>query len=830
MAGVTVLPAGAEAPGLPQVNLPTFGAPPQGEPAVIDVTPKADSTVKIAGKEVYDPFAHYTPEAAPKQPEDPFAGYKPPEAAPPSVTPAPIQELRNQPWYQPFQDFVGGLTGSISHGATLGMDEIIAPIPAAIATSLMQGIPFSKAYDDQVAKMRQPRTNFEAKNPILGGAVEMAAGLPATAATAPLFGTAKAGAGAVQKAINAARNIVASTGTGAATGFTMTDGDVNQRLQGAKEGAIVGGALGAAAPAASKVIASDFRAVRPNATAPTIAGEVLTENAPPGTTFQPSPVPAIPLNVAQSSGSPELASLVDRRNAANVPAMKREVDAQNAGALGALQGARGEPTVFTPTVRNTEVAGHASTQATGAIRRAADIIGSEERRLWNTPALSQPNVSSSTSKEMIDAALSKMRRDTPGLADAYDHSPLPAVVKDLNAMPDKVAANELNSISSRFRAIARDPNQDGNVRMVARDLASIAQDGIWQAPEVAGRPATQRPHTWLYDKAGNRTPVMDPAIPPNPDLVRDLKAARAFTKREAETLGHASFDNILKRNSRGNETATEGTAMARFFDFAAGVERPGSISNVTKFLDDIKSEWIKLNNANQFSPAFVDAVKDDLIENSRNYIIAKMLDRVSGVATDATGERRIQFGQLNKWLEKNRGLLQRSGMFDGPQLDLLDRLAQTARMIHRGDELGRSIGSPTYTRLIGDKYADLFIGALTGRIAGATTGAALGAAVEHMFPNVGIGALIGAEIAGVASGDTIARAIYSKPRAVVLQKLDEAIRDPVIAADLMKRASDRAKINERTRDWVRSFLAVQPVAEMARVNSAPSLPAPEPAR
>lgn len=972
---------------------------------------------------------------------DPFeaAGYGPavesgkPAAGATGTAGLPQQEVREQPFYQGLWDAVhtigSGLPNSIIHGATVGFDELVAPLPIALYQSLVHGEPFTQAYDTAVREMRQPRKQFEQDYPTLGTIAEGAGSLATLPVAGPLFAGARAAGTATSaiRAVDAARNVAASAGLGATAGFGMTEGDLGKRVEGAKQGAILGGALGAAAPAVVAAGRGAVRAMTPTAQVPRLAGQILHEQSGEApVTFQPSPTPGVPLNVAESSGNPELASLVDRRYAENTALMKRHRSEQNQALLAAL------PRRAT-TAAPEQAAAEASAAATEGVGKAAQVIAGEEKRLWNKPSLLKPNVSTVTVKQKLEAEVHRMVDEEPGLSLAIKESPrLRQIIGFMYGMPAKAAANQINAVSSRFRKIARDYTENGDVRHIATRLANAVQEGVWEAPEVAGRAPVSaselaaaeqatanagaqlsaaaatgparvskpqslldfliqkgglKPHGDLsamnaeqyhhrqagrlvqknglsldyareaaaeagFIKQGGGTnellnaisdelagrpvfradeaavgeawkralnqgerraqamehardqvlraeaeagayltqpevdhavemmandPHMHPAdammqavkareedmlqrnanalgeggagepppsafntpapdlkalregVPPDPDLVRDLKAARTFTKREATVLGHASFDNILRRNSAGNETVVPGTAMNKFFDFGAGVERPGAIKNVVKFLDDVRSEWLKLSGeeAAGLNPAAVQQVRDDLVNNSRDFIIAKMLGRVSGVGRDMTGERAIQAGQMAKWLETNRRLMERAGVFTADQLDALQRMQQTAQMIQRGAELGRPVGSPTYTRAFGSRWLDAFVGALGRYAGGAAIGGTIGGTIGHFVGEGAIGALIGAE--GGALGVNLLERLYLKPHAELARAVDEALQNTNIAKDLMRRSDPAtAKLfHEDTKRWLRSVLAIEPAAQAGRLFSDPlSLPAP----
>lgn len=1035
-----------EVPGkaLPAAAVPpqeaAAAAPPTTTPAVPGgaMVPTTPSVPPAQAADAYDPLAG----AASGQPTQ---GAQPPNAAEPAAVPSSVrgEELRNQPWYQSFKDNLEGALASVTHGESFGLDEILDPIMPALVEHITTGKPFSQAYDEALQFQRVPRKEFEREHPVAGTATELAGSLPGTVLASPLFGTAGPAASTLARVGTGARNVAAGTALGGATGATMTEGNLGQRLEGAKQGAEIGGALTAAAPLVPAIAGGLRQAVTPSARIPGIVGRTVAEVTGGVPRVQPSPIPSVPMDLAQATGSPEAASALDTLNAMNPAAAQRARSAQNSAMLDAITGrAPNEPALLRSTSNVPEViAARGSARATKALQEAARISRTQEQRLWNTPALSEPNMSTWTTKRALTREVSAMRRNDPDLALAFDESPvLQRIARGLRMFPQKASANQLNRFSSQLRAVARDTNQPGDIRHVATRLANAVQDGMAQAPEVVGQaPATQaqldavnsikareaaapkpeaalpetigrlkRPVdaiTALIDAGGLQDPqgelagrdvdfkrhrfrgeylskiinkktgmspnrareflrdngyltsaeaedehiaanlvdehiagipryragdladvqewealdrakgveldrheqaladvnqaasdagvritpdeadhaaemmgndptlhpeqavrdalaageaaaleanaqrlafgppglppsatgeplpdmqVLRDGIKPNPDLVRDLKAARAFTKREAEVLGHASFDNIVRRNSRGNETVVPGTAMSKFFDFANGVERPGAIANVGRFLDDIRSEWLKLSaeeQGNVFDPATILPVQHELREGARNYILGKMLDQISSTERDMTGNRMLQYRRAMDWIDTNRSMLERSGLFTHDELDLVDRFRDTAQMIQRGADLGRVAGSPTFTRAMHPvRFVDLFTGPFMGRALGATAGAALGGLLTTWIGEAAIGAMIGAEIGAVGSGPKLLQAIYSAPREKLLRALDEAFRNPTIAHDLAQKATTAgaARPSEQTRNWILSLIATEPAATGARVVGVPA--------
>jgi hypothetical protein len=1028
-------PPGISPPVTQPIPLPIPPIPPAGQPGAATAAPAATTAA------VPSPAPPVT-EAPAK--DDPYAaaGLNPP---PPEQRPHPNEppvfhkeeELRNQPWYQGLWDHLGtafkGMPAAFEHGATMGFDDLVAPIPAAIYRSIAQGVPFSKAYGDVQERYQNERRAFAVPNPDAARATEVAGNFMPMMAAGPLFAPARgAGTAFTTKAADYARNVGVAAGLGGVTGFGMTEGDLSHRLEGAGEGAAISGALQAVFPPLVGVAQGIWRGLRPGAQVPRHVGNILNEQTAgqgqPVHGFQTAPTPGVPLNVAEAAQGPgqgELASLVDKRYAEHPAEMHRLRNLQNQALVQALP--RTPTGAYPP-----QAAAEASTTATGAIKQAAKIIANEEKRLWNKPTLADPQgVSSGTAKTNVDALVRDIRRDEPGLGLALDESSrLRQVVGQLYRMPAKLAAKDLNAIRSRFLAIGRDWQEKGDVKAVAFRLAHAVQEGIFNAPEVAGRApmafsdtelermglgggrptpaaaraaaaaeaapgqAPTRPQSLadfviakggirdhqdltentrgIHHRAGGRLvnprgmsvnnmreaaaeegfltgearnddrefvkalneeganrPVFRPedeaqanawreaqseanrranqmedyrwqlqgvaeesggtftaeemdhalsimmnnpqvhpqealmqastageqaplqanaqaqaftppgmagaqqarlpeeqifreGIPANPALAKDLRAAREFTKREAQTLGHATFDNIMRRNSHGNETVVPGTALNKFFDFTNGVERPGAIRDVSRFLDDIRSEWLKLDAAERggaFNPDAIAQVKADLIKNSRDFIIAKMLHTVSSRAfSDEAGNPMLMPGKVASWLKTNQEMLRRSGMFDENQLGVLDGIMRTAQMIQRGRQTGAPIGSPTYTRATGPNWLGVFVGPL-GRILGSrATSIGLGALTGGMVHHETLGAILGLE-----TGNIMER-LYAVPHAKLLASLDEAIRDPQVAAFLMQKAGSAPKggTPEPVRRWLRALLAISPTGEMARSTSQPA--------
>ena len=807
------------------------GMAPPATPVVPTRTP-----IEVTPTPQADPFAKYEKTAAPNQ------------VAPTAVTPATPANVAAASPAVPQPTKMTGAVANVGAGTSeavsgllglpvdtaaaamnlgfkaMGLPPIEKPFGGARSWNELFGLfganPENVAPADETETLLRSAGRGAASVALPGGVASrlVRAAAPGVA-VAPALSTIAQGAGAGGAAAGAAGGV---TGTLAGEAVPEPYKPIAELVGNVVGGGVAGEVANASAAAGRGLVTI----VRPSSQVDRLTGQILNEAA--GNTapnFEPSPISGAPLNIAQSSGSPELAGLVDTRNAANVAAMKRMQTAQNTAVIGEIPGTPGT------NVAPEAAASRGSARFTGGVQSGTRISNTEEKRVWNTPALVDKSMSSGSSKRSVADAILRIQADTPGLDDAMNNSAvLRGVIKDLTAMSENVSANELNSIASRFKKIGRDPNQDDNVRLVAKKLAGAAHDGLWNAPEVTGRPMQTIPglpaRTEMHAQADGtvvpvqiaaQPPTVIPAVQPIPGLVRDLNKAREFTRKEAETFGHASFDNIVGRNSYGNQTVTPGTAANRFFDFANGTERPGAIRDAGKFLGDIKSEWLKLGQVGtQYDPVGVQLAQTELREGLREYVAAKFLSAVSTNNIDAAGQQMISMAKAADFLGNNRQMLERTGVYSPAEIDAWLRVKDYARMINRGDNLGRPINSATFTRLNSNRrWLDMFMPPLVGHAMGAAIGGALGGTIGHLVGEGALGAILGAGTEGGGLGVAVLRRLYDAPRAKVMERLDEAISDPVIAKDLMQRAAPGTTFDPRTKAWIRGLLTLPGAAAQA---------------
>lgn len=772
-------------------------------------------------------------EVTPTPQADPFAKYAttPATSTPAAVTPAaasaatappatPTQQTPSA--WQPIKDAVHAIVSSLStvppegsgplgtppsegptatlqHGYTLGLDEILAPLIPAAAESAATGKPFSQVYDNVVQQMREPRVDFAKDHPYAAAALNMAG----AAGTPPVFGRLFSGAPAATalgRVGNLVRNTAAGTAAGGVTGFTMADGGLDQRLEGAREGAEVGGVLSAAAPVIATVAGNVGRALRPSAAVNPLAGAALRESAglspnDPVPTPAASPLPGTPIGTAAAFNSPGLAARERLINTTDDAGRQAQIAAQTAGVRDAATTVQpGGVRLATGTVSAPE----ASANVVTALQKTRGILRDEEERLWTKPSLL-------ALKNDVYAIQSKVGQAIAALPNRFQaairrNPDIQAALEDLRNLPATASLADVNRIRSEILELGRSLPFDE--RFAKRGVDAVAQavlDGI----------------------------ESNPALRNNPTALADYQRARAFTFRMHDVLGTKTFQRMLQTTEGNKKGLDAGTLAGQLFNFGKGTEiNPASVAKVTDLLDDVRRQWGALQTGNAgvplpgLSPAAAFAARAELAQGTRDFIVHSMLDAASSNVRDQAGSQRFLMNKLSDWIETNRSWIARSRMFTPEQLDIMDRIKDFSIKAQSVENLRGGTNSPTYELLAGDRYVDAFIGPFLGRTVSKAGGALAGLVATHLLGEAGIGGMIGMELAGGVTGGAAGHAgagllqkIYAAPRAALMAKLTEAIRDPVIAEDLMRKAG--AQVSPQTKAWARSLLAVVPASEAA---------------
>jgi hypothetical protein len=691
------------------------------------------------------------------------------------------QELREQPYYQPLLNMAADIAGvgqSITHGATLGFDEIVLPAIAA-GIDYLRGKPFTKTYEQDVEEMRQPRVEFRSRNPATAGVAEEVGAIAGPAKwAAPLFAPTRVAAPAFQRAVDVGRNLTASAGLGGLSGFGMTEGDLQQRVQGAEAGAVLGTVAGVVAPAVSGVA----RSLAPGRQVERKVGETLlgqTGGTVP--TMQQAPIPNFPLGVGGASNEPGLAAIERRANTLDNAAAVQQRTGQSTAVREAATTAQPGGTRLATGEMPPEIA---SANYRQAMIDAHNVIKQEEERLWTKPTIAAKQVDMLTLKQSVDAKVNAlparfrgMIDKTPGLRETLD---------DLANLPPNATLADVNWIRSDLLGIAR-----GATEPFARKVAQTAADAVLTSIES------------------------NPALRKDPAAWADYLKARSFTARKWDVIGEPVFQNMIKTGADERKAAS---TMFGVGGGAAGERIREGTAGVTDMLDSIRRQWGALRAGGVTSPGTLDpstafGTRVALANGARDFIVNSMLDAVSSVQRGITGNQEILLNKLSDWIDTHRAWIGSSRLFNADQLALLDRVKQAAVMGARPENLRGGTNSATYERLMNGQYGgasliDLFTHPLTRLGAGAiggTLGAYMGSHVEAT-----VGAILGME--GMHFGPAVLQWFYRKPIGELTQMLNQAIRDPVMAADLMRKADPNGvvRLSERTRNWLRSWLATEP--------------------
>jgi hypothetical protein len=739
-----------------------------------------------------------------------------PAAAPaPAITPTPQHQTIVQPIKDAVQNVVQSLqtvpaeesgplgtpplqgpTGSLQHGFTLGLDEILAPLIPAAAESAATGKPFSQVYDAVQQQMREPRAEFEAQHPYAAAALSTAGAIGAPNVFGPLFAGAPASTLA-GKTGNLLRNVGAGAFSGGVVGSTMTDGGLQQRLAGAEQGAVTGGVLSAAAPAVLGGAQRVLTALRPSASVDTIAGNVLRERAglAPGDTVPApaaSPLPGMPIGAGSAFNNPGLAAQERLTNATDDAGALAQITAQNAAIRSAATMRQTSGVQLAQPMPPAE----ASASVVTALQRAHGVLKSEEERLWTAPALTalQPDV---------PALISRVQRSVAGLPQRFQtaltkNSDVYGALQDLYNLKPGASLADLNAVRSDILAASRSlPFSERFAKRAADDAARAVLDGIESNPAMRTNAAAQDAY----------------------------QRARDFTRNMWAALDKPQFQKMLQATEGNRKGLDPGMLAAGMFKFSQGTERtPQGVQNVLDMLDGVRRTWGGLATANagaaipNLNPATAFAARAELAQGTRDFIVNSMLDAASSTVRDQSDAQRMLMNRLSDWVDTNRPWMARSGVFNADQIALLDRIRDAAVMAQRVQNLRGGAGSETFERLKGDRYIDVFMGPMLGRLTGAGTGMLAGAVATHLLGENAIGAMIGAELSGAAAGhvagQSLLQRLYAAPRAALLARIGEAVRDPQIAADLMKKSG--AQIGPVTRQWARSLLVTVPVSQAAR--------------
>lgn len=687
---------------------------------------------------------------------------------------------------------ISGTSSAAEHAMTLGADDWIKPAIAASINSILRPLipnapegTWSQDFDRFQKEHQAERHAFAEEHPVAAVGAEVAGGL-ATPGVGQLFGAAAPGAGVLAKVGNYARNLAAGTGLGAATGFGMAEGGLPEHVQGAEQGAALGGVVSAAAPAVA-AIPGAIRAAAQHVPLAPVWSQAARERQVAeqigktldGAALQTSPVG--PLDLAQATGSPEMAAKVR---------FAEGVDNKGANAIREQQANAAEGQVNQ--IGDPATAPDSSATFTGALRKGSKLARTEETRLWTVPKLANTEVHVGPVQDAVNDAVAAL---DPVLRDAMPGQ-LKALVNRINKS-GTTTVRDLNGIRSDLERIARN-SIDGAERAMARNLSGAFMDGMDRVPEIAGAPAgiPTGGTTYARDPKGILRPVpeMSPPIVADPEIAAAYQTARDYTRRMRTLFNDPEAAGLLK-TAEGVYRTDPSEGARRFFNFSNGsIEGPQSIAELAAFIDTLKAQ-----------PG-AGAVAQELRDSARSFVAAA-LSKAS----------RLEAGQnfnpktMQDFLRINGPWMRNSGLFEQPQIEAVNRLMDYATMLRRTEQANVQRGSPTSQRMETSKtFTDQIMSPWMRHVAEAA--AVIGGSVSHG----GMGTML------AGGGAALFERAVTNAERTMRELMAAAVLDSRVAADLQRRvtAGNSPLLSPQTKLLMQRLSISAPTAEIVSPQTA----------
>jgi hypothetical protein len=670
-------------------------------------------------------------------------------------------------------DYLGVANNAID-SATFGADRVIGPAIDSLPVALLRGESVPQAYDQVQDAMAASRQGLQQNNPTAAHVAQVlgAVASPINAWAAPLFAGAKA-ATLAGKALNAARNVGAGAAVGGAYGAGTSENTGAARVQDAENSALGGGVLTGAAGAIPAVVDAVRGAAKPftDDGPSAVAGNVLNEFAGAPVTPQAPALHGLALNAAQATNNPGLAALARLQESTDQNAAMARITDQNA----ALRNSFTQPVGGAPPLSSGATMPAASAAYAGAVRTAQDLAKQHETALWQTPELSVP-VKTAPVSDAINAAVKNL---SPGARLGLTGN-MQAIAAQAAQLPETSTLGDLNAFRSQLLKVARSQSVDPLQRLVAGKLADGVLTGMDALPEVQA----------------------------DPTIAAAYANARNFTHQSRQAFGFQPFQQILDENEQGNQEANIGAAASKLFDFGAGTPKnPEAMPALNDFLTGLRQRYAAAGQMGNAAQTTYTQMK--IGSALRDYVAAAALDHASSIAPDASGAAKVQPNRLSDWINTNKPWLQTSGIFTDKQLQVLDRINQASQQVGRMENLRGTTNSTTYEKIAGHRFVDAFLSPSMRSVGGMAIGAGLGSLASHL----GVGGEEGGAALGLLFGSEkgahMIDKAYAPVRAKVMGLLQEAIRDPQVAADLMMKAkpSNVAFMSPKTRGMVQAIMA-----------------------
>lgn len=582
------------------------------------------------------------------------------------------------------------------------------------------------AFNEGLSNEQAIHKNLATQYPVssIGGELLSGAATGAGMAPALAYRALPAGASLISKAGNVADYLARNASAGGMMSW-LSGGSPGT-------GAAVGGGLAAALPGVAKVASLPGAAARQFAP---LWSNVARENSVQQTLARDlagSPVatsPVGPLDLAQATGNPAIASKVRYAQGIAPTEAKAIQDAQAAAARGQI-GQIGAPAS----------AADASASGVNAIRDIQQLARQHERELWNHPALTDFAFQTQAVKQGVQAALQSLKTDDPGLLLGMTGD-IRKVLDGIAKLPDRANLQNINSFIGALKAVARRPPMDNpRAGAVASRILASAEKGLDQTVTSSGAPSVVR---------------------------NAYQNARDFTRERATVLGTQDMRGVLLRNPTGAFVADPSEGLRRFFNTSNGsIEGPQNIQQLIEFADQIKGSLLGRGD----KAVAVGAARDQLRDAARSYV-ASALTKAAKLGEGQVFDPK----QMQDFLRQNSAWMQKSGLFQKPQIDATERLVEYASMLRRTEGLTAFRGSATQPKQETAKtFIDQIMSPWSRRIMEATL-----PIIGHGAHGGGTGAIVGAmAIPAVEKA-------FAGAEGAMRELMSAAVLDARVAKDLM---------------------------------------------
>lgn len=287
----------------------------------------------------------------------------------------------------------------------------------------------------------------------------------------------------------------------------------------------------------------------------------------------------------------------------------------------------------------------------------------------------------------------------------------------------------------------------------------------WAMSDIQGEPLTTKNLTAWRDKYSG---ILDAF----PQLRSDLDTVgQRVARQEQVAQRRQSLSNMIENNAANKFTEGEPEwALGQLLKSTNLEANDKAVAQFTRFI--------------KRSP--------EAMEGTRRTMVDLLMHAGENSATDLAGDKFLSSPKMVKFYEKNGRVF--DALFpDKDQRALVDRIVQGVKMNGLAGEGATATGGPNtaqklagverFKKLSGDKYIDALVGGGATKLASGLIGAV--AAVAGGVHGA-IGALVGA-----AEGPKVLQGLYARPREQVMSIVNEALRDPSLARDLMRDATPR---------------------------------------